>query len=146
MTSKAGILFMRLLAHLPLRWIRALGWLLGWFLYFVVVPRRHVVNVNLALCFPGWSAQQRAQLVPRIFVAIAQSWLDRSWLWHGAPEVTRSRVQLTNAVEALRGSRPRYWSASGQLVTRRLALSQPIFLPARKATPPRWLASVRGPA
>jgi Kdo2-lipid IVA lauroyltransferase/acyltransferase len=106
MTSKAGILFMRLLAHLPLRWIRALGWLLGWFLYFVVVPRRHVVKVNLALCFPEWTAERRAQLVPRIFVAIAQSWLDRSWLWHGAPEVTRSRMKLTGAVDALRGSRP----------------------------------------
>ena len=30
--SRLGVLFMRLLAHLPLAWLRALGWLLGWLL------------------------------------------------------------------------------------------------------------------
>ena len=100
MISKLGILFMRFMAHWPLPWIRALGWLLGWFLYFVVIPRRRVVNVNLALCFPGWTAERRARLVPQLFVKIAQSWLDRSWLWHGKPEVTARRLRLTGAVNA----------------------------------------------
>ena len=54
--SRLGIHFMRLLAHLPLAWIRAMGWFLGWFLYFVVVPRRRVMHTNLALCFPEWPA------------------------------------------------------------------------------------------
>jgi Kdo2-lipid IVA lauroyltransferase/acyltransferase len=104
--SKLGILFMRLLAHLPLAWVRALGWLLGRFLYFVVLPRRHIVKVNLALCFPQWTPQQRARLGPQIFVRFAQAWLDRSWLWHGKPEVTRERLKLTGAVEELRGTHP----------------------------------------
>ncbi|NPC55877.1 lipid A biosynthesis acyltransferase [Caenimonas sp. S4] len=97
---------MRLLAHLPLAWVRALGWLLGWFLYLVVLPRRHVVRVNLALCFPQLTPQERARLVPKIFVRFAQAWLDRSWLWHGKPEVTRRRLKLTGAVEELDGSQP----------------------------------------
>ena len=104
--SRLGILFMRVLAHLPLAWVRALGWLLGWFLYLVVIPRRHVVKVNLALCFPQWTPHQRARLVSRIFVRFAQAWLDRSWLWHGKPEVTRRRLKLTGAVEELDGSQP----------------------------------------
>ena len=104
--SELGILFMRLLAHLPLAWIRALGWVLGWFLYLVVVPRRHVVQTNLALCFPHWSARRRRALVPRIFVSVAQAWLDRSWLWHGKPERTRRRLKLAGAVEELEGLAP----------------------------------------
>ena len=104
--SELGILFMRLLAHLPLAWIRALGWVLGWFLYLVVVPRRHVVQTNLALCFPHWSARRRRALVPRIFVSVAQAWLDRSWLWHGKPERTRRRLTLAGAVEELEGLAP----------------------------------------
>src|SRR6478752_4478899 len=104
--SKLGILFMRVLAHLPLAWVRALGWLLGRFLYFVVLPRRHIVKVNLALCFPQWTPQQRAQLGPKIFVRFSQAWLDRSWLWHGKPEVTRERLRLTGAVEELSGTQP----------------------------------------
>jgi KDO2-lipid IV(A) lauroyltransferase len=104
--SQLGILFMRLLAHLPLAWIRALGWVLGWFLYMVIVPRRHVVQTNLALCFPQLTPRQRRALVPRIFVHIAQSWLDRSWLWHGQPAVIRQRLQLTGAVGELEGAQP----------------------------------------
>ncbi|MDB5874951.1 MAG: lipid biosynthesis acyltransferase [Ramlibacter sp.] len=104
--SRLGVLFMRLLAHLPLGWIRALGWLLGWLLYFVVVPRRHVAQTNLALCFPQWSPAQRRALVPRLFVHVAQAWLDRSWLWHGDPEAARARIQLGGAVEELKGEQP----------------------------------------
>jgi Kdo2-lipid IVA lauroyltransferase/acyltransferase len=104
--SHLGVLFMRLLAHLPLAWVRALGWLLGWFLYFVVVPRRRVVTRNLALCFPQWTAERRRALVPRIFIRIAQSWLDRSWLWHAPAEVTRRRIRLSGSVEGLLGTEP----------------------------------------
>ncbi len=104
--SHLGILFMRLLAHLPLPWVRGLGWLLGWFLYGVVLPRRHIVQVNLSLCFPDWTPARRAELVPQIFIRFAQAWLDRSWLWHGRPEVTRRRLELTGAVHELDGVTP----------------------------------------
>ncbi|MEO5670409.1 MAG: lipid A biosynthesis acyltransferase, partial [Ramlibacter sp.] len=104
--SRLGIRFMRLLAHLPLAWIRAFGWLLGWFLYFVILPRRRVARINLALCFPDWPASRRDALVPRIFVRFAQAWLDRSWLWHGDPELVRSRLKLVGRVSELDGSQP----------------------------------------
>lgn len=104
--SKAGIRFMRLLAHLPLSWIRALGWLLGWLLYLVVLPRRHVVRVNLALCFPDWTRERQHRLVPRVFVCVAQAWLDRSWLWHGSPELLRKRLKLEGALHELDGVTP----------------------------------------
>ncbi len=106
MISRLGILFMRLLALLPLAWVRALGVALGWLLYLVVVPRRRVVQANLALCFPHWEARRRAALVPRVFVRFAQAWLDRSWLWHGAPRKTLRRLRLTGAVHELEGSAP----------------------------------------
>jgi len=104
--SRLGILFMRFMALWPLGWVRALGWLLGWVLYWVVAPRRHVARVNLALCFPDWPQARRDQLLPRFFVYFAQAWLDRSWLWHGNPEVTRRRLHLTGAVEELEGTQP----------------------------------------
>lgn len=106
MISKLGILFMRWLAHWPLPWIRGLGWALGHVLYWVIAPRRHVVDVNLRLCFPQWSAARRRQVARQVFVLVAQSWLDRSWLWHGAPELVRRRVVLTGAVRELAGQEP----------------------------------------
>jgi KDO2-lipid IV(A) lauroyltransferase len=106
MISRLGILFMRFMALWPLGAVRALGTVLGVFLYGVVVPRRHVVQTNLKLCFPHWTARERKLAARRVFVLFAQAWLDRSWLWHGAPEVVRRRLQLTGAVEELQGEQP----------------------------------------
>ena len=106
MLSRVGVRLMRWLAPAPLPVVRALGWALGWLLYAVVPGRRHVVRVNLDLCFPQWSAEQRRALVPRVFIAFAQAWLDRSWLWHGNPKLVRERVRLTGALAELEGSEP----------------------------------------
>jgi len=104
--SHAGVAFMRGLAYLPLSWLRALGWGLGRFLYLVVRSRRHVVQVNLTLCFPQWDERTRRRLAREVFVHFAQAWFDRSWLWHGAPEVTRRRLRLNGALQALEGTTP----------------------------------------
>jgi KDO2-lipid IV(A) lauroyltransferase len=106
MLSRLGVYFMKALAPLPLGWVRGLGWALGWLLFLIVPRRRHVVRVNLDLCFPQWTPDERRKLVPRVFIAFAQAWLDRSWLWHGDPERVRERVKLQGAVSELEGREP----------------------------------------
>ena len=101
-----GIVFMRLIAPLPLPWLRAVGTLLGWVLYALAVPRRTVVLVNLALCFPQRPQAERKQLARQSFVFFAQAFLDRAWLWHGRPEVLRGRLTLAGEVGELRGAAP----------------------------------------
>ena len=106
MLSQCGIGVMHLMGRLPLAWVRALGWLLGWFLYLVAVPRRRVAQTNLRLCFQDKSERDIRILVQQTFVHFAQAWLDRGWLWHGAPEVVRRRLTLSGAVSELQGSEP----------------------------------------
>jgi KDO2-lipid IV(A) lauroyltransferase len=106
MLSRFGIVFMQLLGRLPLAWVRALGWLLGCVLYAVVVPRRRVATTNLRLCFPNKTLRQIRVLVFQTFIHFAQAWLDRGWLWHGAPDVVRRRLLLTGAVSELQGLVP----------------------------------------
>lgn len=101
--SHLGILFMKFLARLPLSWVRALGYALGVVLHWVVWSRRKVVDVNLKLCFPQWSEQKRRQVRREVFINVAQSWLDRGWLWHAPPEVVLRRVVLTGAVREFAG-------------------------------------------
>ncbi|GAB3773076.1 lipid A biosynthesis lauroyl acyltransferase [Ramlibacter monticola] len=103
MMSRLGIALMRAIAHLPLSWVRALGHALGVLLYALVGSRRKVVDVNLRLCFPQWTEAQRRQATRDVFVHVAQSFLDRAWLWHAPPDVVRSRVRLTGAVGELEG-------------------------------------------
>ena len=104
--NRLGIGFMRLLGHLPLVWVRFFGLCLGLVLYAAVVARRRVTHANLRLCFKHLSEAQIRALSRRVFVHFAQAWLDRGWLWHGAPEVVRQRLQLTGAVDELAGSDP----------------------------------------
>ena len=106
MVSHLGVLFMRVLAPCPLWVVRALGWLMGWVLYVLIVSRRRVVRANLDQCFPQWSPRRRAALVPQVFIRFSQAWFDRSWLWHGRPEVVRRRLRLTGAVTELDGNSP----------------------------------------
>jgi len=103
MMSHLGIAFMRLIAHLPLAGVRALGRVLGLVLYALVWPRRKVVDVNLRLCFPQWSAARRRRVAREVFVYVAQSFLDRAWLWHAPAAVVKRRVHLTGAVQELAG-------------------------------------------
>ena len=106
MLSQLGIAVMHGLARLPLAWVRTLGWGLGWALYIFAVPRRRVVATNLRLCFPDQTPRQRRALTRQTFVHFAQAWLDRGWLWHGAPAKVRARLTLTGAVQELSGTGP----------------------------------------
>jgi KDO2-lipid IV(A) lauroyltransferase len=106
MLSRIPLLLTQWLAVLPLSWSRALGWITGALLYLILVSRRRVVATNLQLCFPAWSAPQRRAQTFQCFVYFAQAWLDRGWLWFGAPEVVRKRVKLVGAVHELDGNTP----------------------------------------
>lgn len=106
MLSQGLIVFMRLLARLPLAWVRGVGWVLGMVLYALLGGRRAIATTNLALCFPEQSAQERRALVRQIFVYFTQAWLDRGWLWHGAPERTLQRLKIVGDVAQLSGDTP----------------------------------------
>lgn len=97
---------MRLLAVLPLSWVRGLGWALGSVLFYLVKSRRHVATVNLTLCFPELTSEQIRRLVRQNFIYFVQAWLDRGWLWHGSAAVTLKRLKITGAVQELQNDDP----------------------------------------
>ncbi|MFM7332660.1 MAG: lipid A biosynthesis acyltransferase [Brachymonas sp.] len=99
--SHAGVLFMRLIAPLPLPWVRAMGWALGWLLYALAQSRRRIVQRNLSLCFSELSTQEIRQLTANVFIFFAQSWLDRSWLWHGSTQQLSKRLALSGEAQAI---------------------------------------------
>ena len=104
--THGGILFMRLLALLPLSVVRFIGLLLGWVLYALVRARRRVVTVNLSLCFQELPAYKIRRLTRQTFIYFAQAWLDRSWLWHAPQTTVQHRISLSGAVTELQGTAP----------------------------------------
>lgn len=106
MLTRIVLELIRRIGYLPLSWVRALGYFLGIVLYVTVSSRRRVVWTNLRWCFPHWSRSEIRSCAIGTFVHFAQAWLDRGWLWHGSPQVTSRRLQLTGAVEELDGNAP----------------------------------------
>jgi KDO2-lipid IV(A) lauroyltransferase len=104
--TRLSLWLVQCLGQLPLRGVRALGWLLGLLLWRVVRSRRHVVQTNLRLCFPHWPQDRVNQCTREVFVFFAQAWLDRGWLWHGPAQRVRQRVRLIGALEELQGDAP----------------------------------------
>lgn len=104
--NRLGVAFMRLLAALPLSWVRGLGWLLGQALHLVAARRRRIARINWALCFPEGGMAERDRAVRRHFVYFAQAWLDRSWLWEAPLATVRRRLTLVGDLQALAGSDP----------------------------------------
>ena len=98
--------FMRLLAILPLSWVRGLGWLLGSLLFYVIRSRRRIAEINLTLCFPEHSRKQIRRLARQNFIYFMQALLDRGWLWHGSSAVTLRRLKISGAVEQLQNNEP----------------------------------------
>jgi KDO2-lipid IV(A) lauroyltransferase len=95
--SRLGIGFMRAIAPLPLPLVRGVGAVLGRVLHTLAVPRRRVVDRNLAVCFPHKSEAERRAIARQTFVYVAQSWLDRSWLWHAPESVVASRLKVVGS-------------------------------------------------
>ena len=104
--ARLAIVLMRLLAPLPLSWVRGLGAALGRLLYAVMGSRRRIALTNLALCFPHLPQAEREALARRHFVVFVQAWLDRAWLWHGRPDTTRTRLRMQGALHEFDGLAP----------------------------------------
>jgi KDO2-lipid IV(A) lauroyltransferase len=83
-----------------------LGHGFGFLLWHAARSRRHIVLVNLRLCFPELDEAQRRALAYRHFVAFGQSVLDRAWLWHAPLDVVRQRLHWTGDVQALTAPGP----------------------------------------
>jgi KDO2-lipid IV(A) lauroyltransferase len=147
-----AIALLRLMAPWPLPWVRGLGASVGWLLYRVMGRRRRIALTNLALCFPHLSVDEREALVRRHFVVFVQAWLDRAWLWHGRPELVRSRLRMTGALHELGGTAPTLLfaphfvgldagaTALSQQIPRQFAT---IFTPQSNQTVDRWVARGR---
>lgn len=106
MGSQFGLWLLQGLAKLPLSWLRALGAVLGYVLFYAIRARRHVVLTNLHLCFPHWTDAKRKTVARDSFVYFAQAWLDRGWLWHASEACLRQRLTISGNVQALIDRRP----------------------------------------
>jgi len=94
-----------LLHWLPLSLLAPLGQLVGMFAYWLVASRRRVARINLGLCFPDLTSQQREELLREHFRAFGRGLVEGGIAWWGSPERLRRMVRIEGQehVDALDG-------------------------------------------
>ena len=91
------------MVHLPHAWRSRFGTLLGKLGYVVARYRRHIIDVNLLLCFPQMSEAERVALTKDIFRSSGISIVETATVWLRDPLQFRGLVQI-NGLEHLQSA------------------------------------------
>ena len=94
MLTRAVVAVLWLAHWLPLPVLALFGQGLGMLLYAGARHRRHIVEVNLALCFPELDEVARKKLARAHFRALGRSLLERGLVWWGSSERLRRLIRI----------------------------------------------------
>jgi KDO2-lipid IV(A) lauroyltransferase len=104
MLSRLVVAVLWVVHFLPLPLLAATGRGLGVVLYHLAKKRRHIVQVNLSLCFPELTGVQRGELARAHFRSLGRSMLERSLLWWSS-RARLSRLIRVDGEEKIRALR-----------------------------------------
>jgi KDO2-lipid IV(A) lauroyltransferase len=93
------VALLRLFAILPYPFVARLGSALGAALYALPGRRRHIVQVNLGLCFPDMPANERDALAKEHFRQVVRSYFERGIQWFGSAQRVENLVQVQSAID-----------------------------------------------
>jgi KDO2-lipid IV(A) lauroyltransferase len=105
MLVRAGIFLLWLMHFLPFRVLVWIGTSLGSVLYLLATERRRVGAINLKLCFPALSDEERKLLLRDHFRMFSRGLIERCILWWSSAEYISSLIRVEGAehFEALKG-------------------------------------------
>lgn len=95
--SRLLVALLWLIHWLPLSVQAPIGRGIGLLLYWVIAPRRRVVNTNLRLCFPERSETERRALAKEHFALAGRSLIERGLAWFAPEERIRRLVRIEGA-------------------------------------------------
>lgn len=95
---KVLIFFMWLSHFLPLPVLGRIGKAVGTLMYYAIPKRRRIALINLRLCMPKLTEQERVAIVRRHFQAYSRSILERSLLWWLPVPRVHELIQINGAV------------------------------------------------
>jgi KDO2-lipid IV(A) lauroyltransferase len=96
-----GLGLVRALNALPLRWQMGIGRALGRIAYAVSRRDRRVADINVRLCLPGLTGQERADLVKGHFESLGCALLETGLVWWASPQRLQRMIDF-EGVEHLR--------------------------------------------
>jgi KDO2-lipid IV(A) lauroyltransferase len=103
-----GVLY--ILKSLPVKVNHWIGDLLGTLASKLPIERKKVVDINLKLCFPELSDQQRQSLALEHWKLFGRSITERGYLWLGSKEQIRKLVHIVSEVDLTDGQPRMFFS------------------------------------
>lgn len=89
-----GLFILRLLSSLPISVINIVGGGLGSLSYVIMKKRRNVGLVNLKLCFPEWSDDQRNNLIKEHFKELFRSGLAYGLIFYASSHKLKKLIEI----------------------------------------------------
>jgi len=96
-----GLGLVRTLNTLPLRWQMAFGRGLGHIAYVLSRRDRRIADINVRLCLPGLTDEERADLVRDHFESLGCALLETGLVWWASPQHLKELIEF-EGVEHLR--------------------------------------------
>ncbi|MYB37892.1 MAG: LpxL/LpxP family Kdo(2)-lipid IV(A) lauroyl/palmitoleoyl acyltransferase [Gammaproteobacteria bacterium] len=84
-----------LVVRLPVAWLMQLGGAFGALGWRLAKRRRHIVETNLALCFPELVGEKRATLAREVFRSTGIAFVESAMIWLGPVARLQARFTLT---------------------------------------------------
>lgn len=94
MQTKLIYYLIRFLGLLPLKVLHGLGHAIGWLLYRIPNRERRTAKVNLRLCFPELSDDERDKMLNRLLRESAITLLEMPAVWFGDTERWLQRLDM----------------------------------------------------
>lgn len=89
-----GLGLIRTLNLLPLRWQMAVGRLLGRIAHAVSRRDRRIAHINVKLCFPGLTPEERTELVKEHFESLGCALLETGLVWWASAARLRGLIEF----------------------------------------------------
>ena len=93
------VVLLRVFAVLPYTLVARFGSALGAILYALPSSRKHIVLVNLRLCFPGKSEREYDDLARDHFRHVVRSYVERGIQWFGSEKRIRKLVYIESRID-----------------------------------------------
>jgi Kdo2-lipid IVA lauroyltransferase/acyltransferase len=90
---------LRAISTLPYRLVARFGSSLGAALFKLPSRRKHIVLVNLRLCFPGKTEVEYDDLARHHFRHVVRSYLERGFQWFGSEKSIKQLVELESDID-----------------------------------------------
>jgi Kdo2-lipid IVA lauroyltransferase/acyltransferase len=93
------VTLLRTLSILPYKFVARLGIVVGAALYAIPSRRKHIVLVNLRLCFPAKTGRELDKLARDHFCHVVRSYLERGIQWFGGAQSIKDIVQIESKID-----------------------------------------------